>query len=188
MIKSEDGNLQYLVGKVVSSNATSPYTFTLSLQQNHHFNITTIAYNSHGNASFSTSLSKVLQYFMYHAYSIQSLYHTHMYMYLGTHGVIDMQINWTEIICIYNAGSYAIGCLVNLTDLVNGMTYCIVACRFSNVSTSPLCQPSKNDLSAGWYMLKVYDILSDGNLAPLPAIIEDIFIELPTTKPSFYCK
>ena len=180
--------MQYLVVKVVSSNATSPYTFILSLQPNHHFNITIIAYNSNGNISFNTSLSKVLQYFTYHAYSIQSLYHTHMYMYLGTHGVIDMQINWTGIICIYNAGSYAIGCLANLTDLVNGMTYCIVALRFFNVSTNPLCQSSKNGLSAGWYMLKVYDILSDGNLAPLPAIIEDILIDAPTTAPSFYCK
>ena len=82
----------------------------------------------------------------------------------------------TEIKCIFNAGSYAIGCLINLTNMANGITYCIASQRFSNLSLSafPMFQLCNLTVDAGRYLLTVYDIERDGKISTLPAVIEEV--------------
>ena len=102
----------------------------------------------------------------------------HIYT-VGTHSVIGINVSTasgTEIKWIFNAGSYAIGCLINLTNMANGITYCIASQRFSNLSLSafPMFQLCNLTVDAGRYLLTVYDIERDGKISTLPAVIEEV--------------
>ena len=89
----------------------------------------------------------------------------------------------TEITCIFYPGSYAIGCLINFTNLANEITYCIALQRFSNISASELhiFQSCNAKFDAGRYLLKVYDIERDGEISTLPAVIEEVLIDSLST-------
>ena len=112
---------------------------------------------------------------------------------LGTHDVVDVYVNISsraeiKCECIFNAGSYALGCLVNLTNIAKGVTFCIVSQRFSYISVSTSCKISNETVETGRYLLMVYDIIRDGTLSTLPAIIEEILITVPPPwleKPSY---
>ena len=85
----------------------------------------------------------------------------------------------TEITCVYNLGSTAIGCLINLTYMANGITYCIVLQRHSNISENngfgyQFCNAT---FGAGKYLLMAYDIEKDGNASKLPAVIEEVLLD-----------
>lgn len=85
----------------------------------------------------------------------------------------------TEIRCIYNLGSNAIGCLINLTYMANGKTYCIVLQRHSNISENNGFgyQSCNATFGAGNYLLKAYDIEKDGHTSNLPAVIEEVLLD-----------
>ena len=107
--------------------------------------------------------------------------------YAGTYDVIGIQFNtsfWTDISCVFNAGSYAIGCLVNLTNIANGISYFITVQRFPNVNIIvhklSLCQSFNFTFGDGKYSVKVYDIAKDGNISTLPAVVEEILIKAST--------
>ena len=84
----------------------------------------------------------------------------------------------TETTCIFNAGSHAIGCLINLTNIANANTYCVAYPRFSNASliVLPLCQSHNITIDAGRYWLHVYDIDGEGVIPTLPAVIDEIVL------------
>ena len=180
VITAESGDIEcLLVMDVLPSNGTLPYTIILSLQPNHHFNVTITAYNSYGNVSCSISISKS------HLTSQVSQFSFFFPTNTGTHDVIAAYFNLsygTDIACVYNAASYAIGCLVNLTNIANGISYCVTVQRFSNVYVSnlSLCQSSNTTFGAGRYLVKVYDIANDGNISELPAVVQEISFEEPT--------
>ena len=104
-----------------------------------------------------------------------------MYLVLGTFNVIGVSVNPsppTGLVCLFNPGSLARGCLVYLTDTATGVTYCRVVARSLNTPVNvSLCPASSfSDLSAGMYSVEVYDITSDGSVSPLPAIIGHVVI------------
>ena len=80
----------------------------------------------------------------------------------------------TGLVCLFNPGSLAIGCLVYLTDTATGATYCKVVERSLNTHPNmSLCPSSSSNgpLSAGVYSVEVYDIESDGSVLSVPAIM-----------------
>lgn len=115
LIQTKIGELVISQVKVLQpSNQTQPYMFTLTLHPNQHFNFTIIACNTYGNVSFSTSVSKSSATEGNCKFLCISIYT------VGTHSVIAINISTTpvtEITCIFNAGSHAIGCLINLTQM-----------------------------------------------------------------------
>lgn len=154
---------------------------SLHLRPNQVFNLTIIAYNSYGNMSFNTSVSKSLcRTSTIELCGINCVcIFTFLYA-LGTHSVIAVNVGttWTDLTCIFNAGSYAIGCLINLTNMANGITYCIALQRFSNVSFSafPMFRLCNLAVNGGRYLLQVYDIERDGEISTLPAIIKEVLL------------
>ena len=101
---------------------------------------------------------------------------------VGTHSVIAVNISTTsgtEIKCIYNAGSHAIGCFIQLTNMANGVTYCLALQRFPNSSLSnfPIFQSCNASFEDGRYLLKAYDIEKDGNVTQLPAATEEVILK-----------
>ena len=101
---------------------------------------------------------------------------------LGTFNVIGVSINTsapTGLVCLFNPGSLAKECLVYLTDTATGVTYCRVVAR-SELNTPvniSLCPASSfSDLSAGMYLVQVYDIESDGSVSSAPAFIVSMMI------------
>ena len=102
----------------------------------------------------------------------------------GTFGVIGISVNTsspTGLVCLFNPGSLATGCLVYLTDTATGIIYCRVVGRSLDtpVNTS-LCPYLRYNgpLSTGNYSVMVYTIESDGSVSLVPAITEvvvDIF-------------
>ena len=105
-----------------------------------------------------------------------------LYLVLGTFNVIGVSITSspTGLMCLFNPGSLARGCLVYLTDTVTGVTYCRVVARSLNTPVNiSLCPASSfSDLSAGMYSVQVYDIESDGSVSPVPAIIVSMMISV----------
>ena len=96
---------------------------------------------------------------------------------LSTFNVIGVSVNTSGLVCVFNPGSHARGCLVYLTDAATGVTYCIAVGRSLDtpVNTSLCPSTSSNGpLSAGEYLAKVYDIESDGSVSKLPAITENV--------------
>lgn len=178
LIQTKIGELVISQVKVLQpSNQTQPYMFTLTLHPNQHFNFTIIACNTYGNVSFSTSVSKSSATEGNCKFLCISIYT------VGTHSVIAINISTTpvtEITCIFNAGSHAIGCLINLTNLANGITYCIVLQQFFNISESNflILETCNATLHAGRYLLKAYGIEKDGNISQLPAVIEEVLLEI----------
>ena len=77
----------------------------------------------------------------------------------GTFGVIGISANTsspTGLVCLFNPGSLATGCLVYLTDTATGVTYCRVVWR------SLVCS------------VVVYVIESDGSVLTIPAITGEV--------------
>ena len=64
------------------------------------------------------------------------------------------------LVCLFNTGSLARGCLVYLTDTDTGVTYCRVS----------LCPSSNGLLRTGVYSVEVYDIERDGSVSSVPAL------------------
>ena len=79
------------------------------------------------------------------------------------------------LVCLFNTGSLARGCLVYLTDTDTGVTYCRVVWRSLDkpVSTS-LCLSSNGPLSTRVYSVEVYDIERDGSVSSVPALAGEI--------------
>ena len=100
---------------------------------------------------------------------------------------------WTDVSCVFNAGSYAIGCLVNLTSVVNEtIAYCVIIQRlgYASINNFSMCRSSNTTFCAGRYLVRVYDITKDGNISTLPAVVDEILFEEPTTiflEPSLSC-
>ena len=85
----------------------------------------------------------------------------------------------SDIKCIFHPQSHAIGCFINLTNVANGITYCIALQRFLNSSENNLhifqsCSPW---FESGNYLLQAYDIANDGNVSKHPAITEEVILE-----------
>eukprot|EP00731_Ephydatia_muelleri_P019289 Em0012g114a len=127
-------------------------TITVSLPPNKHFNLTITAYNGYGNTSTTVVIS--------------------------TFDVVVVSINTSSpmgLVCLFNTGSLARGCLVYLTDTDTGVTYCRVVWRSLDkpVSTS-LCLSSNGPLSTRVYSVEVYDIERDGSVSSVPALAGEI--------------
>ena len=95
---------------------------------------------------------------------------THPFL-VGTFDVVGVSVNTSspmELVCLFNTGSLARGCLVYLTDTDTGVTYCRVVWRSLDtpVNMSPL--------STGVYSVEVYDIESDGSVSSVPALAGEI--------------
>lgn len=111
----------------------------------------------------------------------------------GTHSVVAVKVatgSSTEITCIFKAGSHAIGCLINLTHVSNGNTYCTTLQRYSNISESNrfVLQSCNATFVAGRYLLKAHDTEQDGNISKFPAVIEEVLLHPCATmvpEPSF---
>ena len=93
----------------------------------------------------------------------------------GTFGVIGISVNTsspTGLVCLFNPGSLATGCLVYLTDTATGITYCRVVGRSLDTPVNiSLCPFSSNGpLSTGKYSVMVCTIESDGSVSSVPAI------------------
>ena len=101
---------------------------------------------------------------------------------VGTFGVVGVSVNTsspTGLVCLYNPGSLARGCLVYLTDTATGVTYCMVVVRsvdtLMNMSSCPSSPSSPNgSLSTGVYSVEVYDIESDGGVSSVPALAGEV--------------
>lgn len=151
MAKIESENLEIFQFKSLQSNQTYPYTYMMSLLPNRKFNLMVIAFNRYGSIGFTTSIS--------------------------TNAVIAVKVNTSfpiEIKCIFNAASNAIGCYLNLTHLVTGITSCIALPRFPNaflLASFSLCQ-SLYTLMTGKYLLEAYDIEKDGSVSNVPALTD----------------
>ena len=94
----------------------------------------------------------------------------------GTFGVIGISANTsspTGLVCLFNPGSLATGCLVSLIDTANGVTYCRVVGRSLDTPVNiSLCPFSRfnGPLGTGVYSVEVYVIESDGSVSSVPAI------------------
>ena len=98
----------------------------------------------------------------------------------GTFGVIGISANIsspTGLVCLFNPGSLATGCLVYLIDTATGVTYCRVDGRSLdtpvNISFCPF-SPSNVPLGTGVYSVVVYVIESDGSVSSVPAITGEV--------------
>ena len=98
----------------------------------------------------------------------------------GTFGVIGISANTsspTGLVCLFNPGSLATGCLVYLTDTATGVTYCRVVGRSLdtpvNISLCPFSH-FNGPLGTGVYSVVVYVIESDGSVSSIPAITGEV--------------
>eukprot|EP00731_Ephydatia_muelleri_P019307 Em0012g132a len=135
-------------------------TITVSLPPNKHFNLTITAYNGYGNTSTTVVIS--------------------------TFNVVGVSVNTSSpmgLVCLFNTGSLARGCLVYLTDTDTGVAYCRVVWRSLDTSDNmSLCTSSKDLLSTGVYSVEVYDIERDGSVSSVPALAGEIVTVLgPST-------
>ena len=75
------------------------------------------------------------------------------------------------LVCLFNTGSLARGCLVYLTNTDTGVTYCRVVWRsLDTPDNMSLCPSSNGPLSTGVYSVEVYDIERDGSVSSVPAL------------------
>ena len=91
----------------------------------------------------------------------------------GTFGVIGISVNTsspTGLVCLFNPGSLATGCLVYLTDTATGTRYCRVVGRSLDTPVNISLCPSNGSVSTGKYSVEVYTIESDGSVSSVPAI------------------
>eukprot|EP00731_Ephydatia_muelleri_P019271 Em0012g96a len=99
-------------------------TITASLPPNKHFNLTITAYNGYGNTSTTVVIS--------------------------TFDVVCVSVNTSSpmgLVCLFNTGSLARGCLMYLTDTDTGV-----------------------------YSVEVYDIERDGSVSSVPALAGEIVV------------
>ncbi|KAL5488558.1 hypothetical protein EMCRGX_G017513 [Ephydatia muelleri] len=122
---------------------------TVSLPPNKHFNLTITAYND-TSTTFVTS----------------------------TFDVVGVSVNTSSpmgLVCLFNTGSLARGCLVYLTDTDTGVTCCRVVWRSLDTPVNmSLCSSSNGPLSTGVYSVEVYDIERDGSVSSVPALAGEI--------------
>eukprot|EP00731_Ephydatia_muelleri_P019235 Em0012g60a len=127
-------------------------TITVFLPPNKHFNLTITAYNGYGNTSTTVVIS--------------------------TFDVVGVSVNTSSLmglVCLFNTGSLARGCLVYLTDTDTGVTYCRVVWRSLDIPVDmSLCPSCNGPLSTGVYSVEVYDIERDGSVSSVPALAGEI--------------
>ena len=147
-------------------------SITVSIPPNKHFNLTITEYNGYGNTSTTVVISEPILN-REHCLSFRS--YTHPFL-VGTFDVVGVSVNTsspTGLLCLFNPGSLATGCLVYLTDTHTGVTYCRVVVRSLdtpvNMSFCP-SSPSNGPLGTGVYSVEVYDIESDGGVSSVPAL------------------
>ena len=98
----------------------------------------------------------------------------------GTFGVIGISANTsspTGLVCLFNHGSLATGCLVYLTDTATGVTYFRMVGRSLDTPVNISVCPFSNfngPLSTGMYSVVVYVIESDGSMSSIPAITGEV--------------
>ena len=97
---------------------------------------------------------------------------------VGTFDVVGVSVNTSSpmgLVCLFNTGSLARGCLVYLTDTDTCVTYCRVVWRSLDTPVNTSLCPSSNDpLSTGVYSVEVYDIERDGSVSSVPALAGEI--------------
>ena len=102
---------------------------------------------------------------------------THPFL-VGTFDVIGVYVNISSpmgLLCLFNTGSLARGCLVYLTDTDTGVTYCRVVWRSLDIPVNiSLCPSSNGPLCTGVYSVEVYDIEKDGSVSSVPAVAGEI--------------
>ncbi|KAL5488584.1 hypothetical protein EMCRGX_G017551 [Ephydatia muelleri] len=129
-------------------------TITVSLPPNKHFNLTITAYNGYGNTSTTVVIS--------------------------TFDVVSVSVNTSSpmrLVCLFNTGSLARGCLVYLTDTDTSVTYCRVVWRSLDTPDNlSLCPSSNGPLCTGVYSVEVYDIERDGSVSSVPALAGEIVV------------
>mgnify|MGYP003430199711 CR=1 FL=1 len=107
--------------------------------------------------------------------------YTHPFL-VGTFDVVGVSVNTSSpmgLVCLFNTGSLARGCLVYLTDTDTGVTYCRVVWRSLDTPVNmSLCPSSNGPLCTGVYSVEVYDIERDGSVSSVPAITGKIVIML----------
>ncbi|KAL5488546.1 hypothetical protein EMCRGX_G017500 [Ephydatia muelleri] len=127
-------------------------TITVSLPPNKHFNLTITAYNGYGNTSTTVVIT--------------------------TFDVVGVSVNSSspmELVCLFNTGSPARGCLVYLTDTDTGVTCCRVVWRsLDTPANMSLCTSCNGPLSTGVYSVEVYDIERDWSVSSVPALAGEI--------------
>ena len=103
--------------------------------------------------------------------------YTHSFL-VGTFDVVGVSVNISSpmgLVCLFNTGSLARGCLVYLTDIDTGVTYCKVVWRsLDTPDNMSLCPSSNGPLSTGVYSVEVYDIERDGSVSSVPALAGEI--------------
>ena len=102
---------------------------------------------------------------------------THSFL-VGTFDVVGVSVNTSSpmgLVCLFNTGSLARGCLVYLTDTDTGVTYCRLVWRSLDTPVNmSLCPSSNGPLSTGVYTVEVYDIERDGSVSSVPALAGEI--------------
>ena len=119
---------------------------------NKHFNLTITAYNGYGNTSTTVVISKsILEKTLLYTWSCA----THPFL-VGTFDVVGVSVNTSSpmgLVCLFNTGSLARGCLVYLTDTDTGVTYCRVVWRSLDIPVDmSLCPSCNGPLSTGVYL------------------------------------
>ena len=101
--------------------------------------------------------------------------YTHPFL-VATFDVVGVSVNTSMgLVCFFNTGSLARGCLVYLTDTDTGVTYCRVIWRsLDTPDNMTLCPSSNVPLSTGVYSVEVYDIERDGSVSSVPALAGEI--------------
>ena len=101
--------------------------------------------------------------------------YTHPFL-VATFDVVGVSVNTSMgLVCLFNTGSLARGCLVYLTDTDTGVTYCRVIWRSLDTPDNMTVCPSSNvPLSTGVYSVEVYDIERDGSVSSVPALAGEI--------------
>ena len=137
-------------------------TITVSLPPNKHFNFTITAYNGYGNTSTTVVIS--------------------------TFDVVGVSVNTSSpmgLVCLFNTGSLARGCLVYLTDTDTSVTSCRVVWRSLDTPVNmSLCPSSNGPFCTGVYSVEVYDIERDGSVSSVPALAGEI---VTVITPSISC-
>ena len=115
---------------------------------------------------------------------------THPFL-VATFDVVGVSVNTSSpmgLVCLFNTGSLARGCLVYLTDTDTGLEYCRVVWRsLDTPDNMSVCPSSNGSLCTGVYSVEVYDIERDGSVSSVPALageIVTVFGPSPVNGPS----
>ena len=112
-----------------------------------------------------------------------------MFVSVGTFSVTNVTANFNELQCDYYNPSPAKGCVVYLKYETSDITYCQVLGRSNSTAVDPsLCNSSYSNgpLNVGMYSVDAYDIGSEGDVSPIPAICE-LTLSLSTPLSGFSC-